>query len=99
MTDPPAKAPPSLTSFGPGEAAAIPLAGSLAAVLLINERRASEYARRDGTQVITVPAFIVALRGQEIIGDRAARRKLTLIAPITAPDFIAEAFELLDQIP
>src|SRR5579859_6126446 len=77
--DPPARGPQPLSIFGRGEAAAIPLAQHLSAVLLINERRATDYALARGIEVLTVPAFIVALRERDIISHRAALRKLELI--------------------
>lgn len=98
MRDPPEDAPPPLRVLGKGEAAAIPLAQSLSAVLLINEYRGAEYAKNLGLQVVTVPSFIVALRNFDLISDRAARRKLELIAPITAPAYIREAQQLLDAL-
>ncbi len=98
MRDAPAGAPPPLSILGPGEAAAIPLAQALAAVLLINEHRAAAYARSLAITVITVPSVIVMLRSLEVISDRAARRKLELISRITTPDFLAEAHRLLDAL-
>jgi hypothetical protein len=41
--------------------------------------------------VATVPAVIVALRARDVIGERAARRKLALIEPITAREIVEEA--------
>jgi hypothetical protein len=49
--------------------------------------------------VLTVPAFIVALRVREIISQRAALRKLELIEPITAPATIAAARNALAPPP
>ena len=98
MDGPPCDAPVPLPIFGPGEAAAIPLAGQLRSVLLINERRAAAYARNLGISVVTVPSFVVGLRAEEIISDQAARRKLALIASFTSPEFIAYASQLLDAL-
>ena len=64
--------------------------------VLINERRAAQYAAREGLEVVTVPSVIVALRGEDLISDRAARRKLDLIESITARQFATEARHLLD---
>jgi predicted nucleic acid-binding protein len=87
-----------LTSFGPGEAAAIPLAAHLNAVLLINERPGAQYARNIGIDVATVPSIIVLLRARGVIGDRAARRKLALIANNTAPVIMQDALRVLDAL-
>jgi hypothetical protein len=48
--------------------------------------------------VTTVPSFVVALRLHGIISDRAARRKLEIIEPITAREFIADARRVLDTL-
>ena len=70
----------------------------LGAVLLINERSGAQYARNMGLEVATVPAVIVLLRSQGVISDRAARRKLGLIASNTAPSIIEEAARALDAL-
>lgn len=88
--------PPPLPILGAGEAEAIALARRLGAVLLINERRGAQYAANLGIAVITVPAVILALRDQDLISDRAARRKLALIQPITARALIDQALTALD---
>lgn len=98
MIDPPADSPPAISRFGPGEAAAIALAGSLPAILLINEHPDAQYARNLGIPVVTVPSFIVTLRGLDLISDRAARRKLELIGPVTSPRYITEARQFLDYL-
>lgn len=77
--------------FGAGEAEAIALALHLHALLLINERRAAEYAANLGVAIVSVPAVIIALRAQDVISTRAAQRKLELIEPITAPEIIVQA--------
>ena len=87
-----------LDIFGPGEAEAIALAAQLGALLLINEQPGIQYARNVGLDVATVPAVIVLLRSQGVIGDRAARRKLGLIAANTAPPIIDEASRTLDAL-
>jgi len=84
--------------FGLGEAEAIALPAVLGAVLLINERSGAQYARNMGLEVATVPAVIVLLRSQGVISDRAARRKLGLIASNTAPSIIEEAARALDAL-
>jgi predicted nucleic acid-binding protein len=84
--------------FGPGEAEAIALAAHLGAVLLINEKPGMHYARTMGVDVATVTAVIVLLRSQGIISDRAARRKLGLIAANTAPPIIEDATHALDAL-
>jgi len=91
MVDPPVPAPPSLSVLGPGEAEAIPLALHLDAILLINERRGARLAADFGVDVLTVPGLIVALRSRGVVGDRAAQRKLDLIAAITSGRMIAHA--------
>jgi len=98
MADPPAERLPPLQRFGAGEAEAVVVARHLDAVLLINERRAAEYAARQGIVVVTVPSVIAALRGEDVISDRAARRKLDLIAPITARQLVADARRILDAL-
>jgi len=98
MSEPPSHAPEPLSTFGAGEAEAIAVAQHLRAVLLINERRGGQYAANLGIQVITVPAVIVALRAQGVISDRAARRKLALIEPITASAIIDEARRALGAL-
>jgi predicted nucleic acid-binding protein len=85
--------------FGPGEAEAIALAAQVGALLLINEKPGIQYARNLGLEVATVPAVIVLLRSQGVIGDRAARRKLGLIAANTAQPIIDEASRTLDALP
>ena len=87
-----------LGKFGPGEAEAIALAAELKAVLLINERPGMQYARNLGLDVATVPSVIVLLRSRAVISDRAARRKLALIAPNTASSIIDEASRALDVL-
>lgn len=89
--DPPADAPAPLPLFGQAEAAAISLALKLEVELLINETRAGRYAAELGIQVVTVPALIVLLYAEEIIGSRAAHRKLELIASITTPAILESA--------
>jgi predicted nucleic acid-binding protein len=84
--------------FGPGEAEAIALAAELKALLLINERPGLHYARNLGLDVASVPAVIVLLRSQGVISDRAARRKLGLIAPNTAQTIIDEASRALGAL-
>lgn len=98
MIDPTENSPPAIALFGPGEASAIALARALPAILLINEQRGAVHARNLGIPIATVPAFVVTLRGLDIISDRAARRKLDLIAPITAQSFLAEARQVLDRL-
>ena len=87
-----------IANFGPGEAEAIALATQLKAVLLINERPGLHYARNLGLDVATVPSVIVVLPSQGVISDRAARRKLRLIAANTAPAIIDEATRALDAL-
>jgi predicted nucleic acid-binding protein len=87
-----------LSILGPGEAEAIALAAELEAVLLINERPGLQYARNLGLDVASVPSVIVLLRSQGVISDRAARRKLGLIAANTAPTMIDEAARALDVL-
>ena len=87
-----------LRTFGPGEAEAIALAVELKAVLLINERPGLQYARNLGMDVASVPSVIVLLRSQGVISDRAARRKLGLIAANTAPPIVEEARHALDLL-
>jgi predicted nucleic acid-binding protein len=87
-----------LSVFGPGEAEAIALATELNAVLLINERPGLQFARNLGLDVASVPSVIVLLRSQGVISDRAARRKLGLIAPNTAAAIIDEAARALDLL-
>lgn len=84
--------------FGPGEAEAIALAVELQAVLLINERPGLRYAGNLGPDVASVPSVIVLLRSQGVISDRAARRKLGLIEPNTAPTIVEEAVRVLDVL-
>jgi len=84
--------------FGPGEAEAIALAARLGAVLLINERPGIHYARNLGLDVATVPGVIVLLRSQGVISDRAARKKLQLIAANTARAIIDDAARSLDAL-
>jgi len=98
MMDPPVGGPEALPVYGAGEAEAIALARHLRAVILVDERRAAEYALNLGVDVVTVPALIVSLRALEVISDRAARKKLALIAPITAPGIIDEALVALDTM-
>lgn len=98
MVDPPRDAPAPLSRFGAGEAAAIPLAQSLGAHLLINERPASAYAVSLGLIVVRVSDVVVALRLRDVISDRAARRKLDLIAQNTAHEPVAEARRVLDRL-
>lgn len=95
MQGPPLAAPPPSTRFGAGEAEAITVAEHLGATLLINERRAEDFARSCGIGVLTVPAFIVVLRIADVISDRAARRKLETIEAITAPASVAAAASAL----
>jgi predicted nucleic acid-binding protein len=87
-----------LSIFAPGEAEAIVLAVELKAVLLINEGPGLQYARNLGLDVASVPSVIVLLRSQGVISDRAARRKLGLITPNTAPATIDEASRALDVL-
>ena len=98
MVGPPPDAPAPLPIFGAGEASAIPLARQIGCVLLVNERRAAAYARNLGILVVTVPSFVVALRVEQIISDRAARRKLALVVSCTSSEFIAEAIQILDSL-
>lgn len=98
MADPPQPEPDPLPLFGPGEAAAIPLARQLGVPLLVNERRAASYAVNLALLVVTVPTVVVTLRAEQIISDRAARTKLALIEPITARQIIETAALALDAL-
>lgn len=103
MQDEPADAPPPLPILGSGEASAISLAQYLHSqhqrvTLLINEHRGAVHARNVGLPVLAVPTFVVVLRSRGIISDRAARRKLQLITPITAATYISHALRLLDRL-
>jgi hypothetical protein len=98
LLEPPPEAPTPLPLFGPGEAEAIVLADHLGVHLLINERRAGDYAANLGIAVVTVPAVIVLLRAEGIIGARAAERKLDLISPITAREMVERARRALDAL-
>jgi predicted nucleic acid-binding protein len=98
LIDPPDDAPARLSRFGAGEAAAIPLAQQLGAVLLINERRAAAYAVNLGVVAVRVSDVVVALRLQDVVSDRAARRKLDVIAGNTSPEIIEQARQALAQL-
>jgi predicted nucleic acid-binding protein len=98
MSGPPVPTPPSLRLFGAGEAEAIPLALALNARLLINERRAAQYATSLGIEVRTVPGVIVALSAQGVISLRAARTKLRLIESITAREIMGGALRALEAL-
>ena len=98
MADPPTRDRDPLPIFGAGEAEAIPLALQLGIPLLINEYRGAQHAMRTGITIVTVPSVIVVLRAQDVISDRAARRKLELIEPITAASFISDARRALDRL-
>src|SRR5206468_3336704 len=67
MTSPPPDQAAPIPLFGAGEAAAISLARQLRTILLVNERRATVYARNLGIAVVTVPSFVVALRAEAVI--------------------------------
>ena len=95
MSDPPVPAPTPLPILGKGEAEAISLAQHLDVALLINERRGRRHARSLDIAVVSVPDVIVVLALRDVISHRAAHRKLDLIAPITPPDLVREARELL----
>jgi predicted nucleic acid-binding protein len=98
MQDPPTPGPDPLTILGPGEADAIALAAHLRVALLINEHRGAQHAVGLGVRVVTVSDVIVALRALDIVSDRAARRKLQIIAPNTARAVIDEALRALDVL-
>jgi len=98
MLDPPDNSPRPLSRFGAGEAEAIPLAESLGAFLLINERPATAYAVGLSVVVVAVSDVIVALRLRDVISDRAARRKLDVIKSNTARAGVAEAHRILDRL-
>lgn len=97
MRDPPPGAPPPVPMFGAGEAEAITLAEFLNARLLINERRAASFAAHRNVPFHTVPSVILMLWRREVISLTAARRKLALIAPITARSIIQEARRALES--
>jgi predicted nucleic acid-binding protein len=82
--------------FGSGEAEAIGVAARLTARLLINERRAAEYASNLDIPIVTVLAVIVSLVDRDVISARAARRKLDLIEPITERQIIDQARRAID---
>jgi predicted nucleic acid-binding protein len=86
-----------IRQFGRGEAEAIALAAHLELALLINERRAAQYAENLGVSTITVPSVIVVLLARDVISVRAARRKLELIEAITARDIIEQASRAINQ--
>jgi len=95
--------PPPLNVFGPGEAAAIALAQhvdqrGVPVTLLVNEGRATAYARNLRLSVLTVPSFIVALCSRGTISDCAARIRLRRIAPNTPADYIQQAELVLDTL-
>ena len=97
MRDPPAS-PPPIDRFGRGEAAAIALARHLGEPILINEHRAARHAVDLGLQVVFVADVILTLRALDVISKRAARRKLDLIAPITARPIVLEARRVIDAL-
>src|SRR5262249_47357625 len=93
---PASQAPPALSIFGSGEAAAIALAQGRGSLLLINERRAAEYALQLGLGVVMIPAVVVRLHLGGIISRRAAHRKLDLVKGLTTARFVDEARQLID---
>lgn len=97
MRDPPDDAPPPLPRFGPGEAAAIPLALHLGATLLINDYRAAQYAGTLGIRFATVPGFVVRLYRYGVVSRTAARHKLERIATITHQELLADARRALGR--
>lgn len=99
MHDPPAREPPPLAVFGGGEAAAIPLAQSLQAAILLNDRRPAVFARNLGLTVLTVPDMIVVLRAREFIADHMARAMLAASGRHGAsPALVTAAGRVLDLL-
>ncbi len=73
----------SLPQFHDGEAVALALALERGWWLLINERRALAFARRQGIKAVTVPEFIIYLYEAHILSHRSAQNKLDGIATNT----------------
>jgi predicted nucleic acid-binding protein len=91
--------PAPLDRFGAGESAAIALSRSMAATLLINDRRPSELARNLGLAVVSCPGMIVVARSQQLIAAHMARAMLRMCAQhSTAPSLIHEASLLVAAI-
>jgi predicted nucleic acid-binding protein len=88
--------PTPLDRFGAGEAAAIAVSRSIAAALLINDRRPAEFARNLGLAVVSCPGMIVIARSQQLIADHMAQAMLRMCAQHgTAPALIEEASRVL----
>ena len=99
MRNPPDTEPAPLSLFGRGEAAAISLAQSLVATILVNDRRPATYARTLGLSVLTIPDMIVLLRIRQFIPNHTARAMLaTSQQHVMSPELIAEADRLLDHL-
>lgn len=93
---PPSPEPVPVGRFGKGESAA--LAKHLKAHFVVNEQPAKAYAGNLGLKVTTVPAVIVALFAQGIITEQAARKKLEIVEPNTAPEIISEALLAIEAL-
>jgi predicted nucleic acid-binding protein len=97
MNGTPEDEPTPLRLFGPGEAAAIPLAQRLDCRVLINDRRAAAFARNLGLIVLTVPDVIVVVRSWELLPDHVARALLQAGERHgTSPILVAGAMRALD---
>jgi predicted nucleic acid-binding protein len=99
LLSPPTPEPPAIARFGVGEAAAIPLAETLGATLLINDRRPAEYARGLGIRVITAPGMVVLARSQEFVATHVAEAMLRTCAQHgTSPALVQEASLVLSAL-
>ena len=74
------------------------LAKHLKGHLFVSEQPSKAYAGNLGPKVTTVPAVVVALFAQGIITEQAARKKLAIIEPNTAPEIISEALLAIEAL-
>jgi predicted nucleic acid-binding protein len=99
LLSPPTPEPPAIARFGAGEAAAIPLAETLNATLLINDRRPAEYARGLGIRVTTLPGLIVLARSRDYVATHVAEAMLrTCTQHGTSPALVQEASLVLSAL-
>lgn len=87
---------PAFAALGAGEQEAIALAmGEVGCVLLMNDKRAAQWAERRGVMVTSTPAFLLACRQAELLEPQQLRMVVELLRQKDHFGFSKAALELL----
>jgi predicted nucleic acid-binding protein len=98
MHSAPPDVPQVVGSFGAGERDAISTALHLGTTLLINDRDPARFAQALQVPILYVPDFVVLIRAQGLVTHARARSMIDMAGRMTAPQVVATALTLLDQL-